>query len=135
MIRVALGFARGIQTLHKAWWAWIGLLMLVNLVGPWFFLETTEARVVLAAFLLAVVIQMGLFASRGFVRLLGIGHAIPWLPMLLWLGGRLDQIGTATAFGKWLLAVVLLDGLSLAIDLVDVGRYALGDREPSYRLE
>lgn len=130
MFKVMVGFTKGMLTLAKPWWAWVGLLATANMVGL-FFLGSWEARVVLAAFVLAAAIQMAIFRVKGFVRLLGIGHIIPWVPMLVWLIPRLREIGTDSALGKWLLAVIVLDGLSLIIDFVDVGRYLMGDRTPS----
>ncbi len=65
------------------------------------------------------------------MRLLGLGHIVAWVPMLLWLVPRLRALDPGTAFGRWLLAVVVLDLASLAIDFVDVGRYLAGERQPA----
>jgi hypothetical protein len=129
-----LGFFQGIGTLPRPWWIWIGLLMTFNMVVPWLFIGTLEAKVVLAASLLAAMLQMTLFRVKGFVRLLGLGH-IAWLPVVLWLAGRLDTVDLESAFGMWILSVMVLDGISLIIDFIDVGRYLLGEREPSFVLQ
>ncbi len=131
MLKILNGFLRGLLSLAWPWWIWVALLGAVNMVAPLFFLQTAEARVVLAAFLVAASFQMGLFAQFGFVRLLGIGHILPWLPMLIWLASRLDGINAASPLGRWVLAVLVLDAISLVIDAVDVIRYAAGDRTPS----
>ncbi len=123
-----IGFFRGLTTLAKPWWAWIGLLIVANLAGPLVFLGSREAQAVLAAFLLAAGIQMTLFYFKGFVRLLGIGHIIAWVPLLAWLWTRLGALDSGTPFGQWILAVLVLNGISLVIDLVDVVRYAAGER-------
>lgn len=135
MMKTMIGFFRAIGTLPKPWWVWVGLLMVVNMVAPILFIRTLEAKVVLLTFFLAAGMQMLLFRAKGFVRLLGIGHIIPWLPLLLWLGSRLGEIGIDRPLGLWILALIVLDGISLVIDFVDVGRYILGEREPSFVLQ
>ena len=112
------------------WWLWVGLLGLVNMVAPLFFLGSVEAKVVLAATFAGAWIQLLIVGRLGFVRLLGLGHIVAWVPMLLWLVPRLANLGGGTPFGRWLLAVVVVDLASLAIDFVDVGRYLAGDRRP-----
>jgi hypothetical protein len=133
--KIFVGFFRGLWGLAWPWRIWVGLLILLNGIVPLAFLETLEARVVLLAFMVGAMLQMALFGARGFVRLLGMGHLVVWLPMLLWLWGRLGEAGGEGLFERWLLAVILADGLSLLIDAVDVVRYALGDRTPSLTLE
>ncbi len=108
---------------------WIGALLAVNLVGPLLYLHTTEARVVLLAFLLGATAQLLIFQRLGFVRLLGLGH-VAWLPMLVWLLTRPTTIPTGDGFTLWLWAVILLDSVSLIIDAADVVRYARGERAP-----
>ena len=135
MSKTMIGFFQAIGTLPKPWWAWVGLLMVVNLVAPILFIRTLEAKVVLVAFFLAAGMQMAIFRAKGFVRLLGIGHIIPWLPLLIWLGARLGEIGADTPLGLWILALIVLDGISLVIDFVDVGRYIQGERKPSFVLQ
>jgi hypothetical protein len=133
VLKVVLGFIQGIGTLAKPWWFWIGFLMVINMVVPWFFIGTMEAKVVLVATIIAAMLQMSIFRFKGFVRLLGLGH-IPWLPVVVWLASRLGEMDIESPFGIWILSVVVLDGISLIIDFIDVGRYFLGDREPSFVL-
>ena len=85
----------------------------------------------LAAMLVGAVVQLLIVSRLGFVRLLGAGHIVAWVPMLLWLVPRLPNLGVATPFGRWLFAVVILDLAALAIDFVDVARYLAGDRRPT----
>jgi hypothetical protein len=135
MFKVMIGFFKAIGTLAKPWWVWIGLLVLVNGVMPWVFIGTLEAKLVLAAFIVAGGLQMAIFRFKGFAKILGIGHIIPWLPLLIWLGLRFDGIGREGLFGQWLLALIVLDGISLVIDSVDVIRYLAGERTPAATLE
>ena len=131
MIRALVAFTRGMASLAWPWWLWVALLGTVNMIVPLFFLGSVEAQVVLAAILVGIVVQMLLINRLGFVRLLGLGHIVAWVPMLLWLVPRLPNLDQGTPFGRWLLAVVVLDLASLAIDFVDVGRYLAGERRPT----
>ena len=101
-------------------------LPLVNLSSI-FFLPRTEAWVVLGTGLLAATIMTVLHARLGYVRLVGLGHFV-WIPMLIWLVPRLDQIEPGTVFYAWLLILITMDTVSLVIDAVDVLRYVSGDR-------
>ena len=47
MTRSLMAFTRGVASLAWPWWIWVGLLGLVNMVGPLFFLGSVEAKVVL----------------------------------------------------------------------------------------
>ena len=133
MLKVIRGFLKGLATLRKPWRLWIAVLGAVNFAAV-FFLDTLEGKLVLAGIVAGVVFQMSIFALKGYVRLLGIGHIL-WLPLVLWLGTRIGDIGTDSIFGKWVLAVIVVDGISLVIDAVDVGRYLAGDRTPAITLD
>lgn len=128
-MRAMIGFLRTMLTLPKPWLVWVMLLMAANMVLPLFYLGTPEGKVVLAAFFFGALVQMAIFSARGFVRLLGIGH-ITWIPMLFWLWTRLGAAPAGSLFRYWLLATMVLVGLSLLIDATDVIRYIRGERGP-----
>ncbi len=115
--------------LPKPGLAWMGLLIGVNIVVPLYFIQTIEAKVVLAAMICGLLIMTALFGAQGFVRLLGIGH-IAWVPMIPWLIMRLDNTSFESFFGYWLAAIIVLNFLSLIIDGIDVLRYIKGERKP-----
>ena len=77
-------FNKAILALPMPWPIWMALLMLANLVCPFFFLGTLEATIVLVGFAASITLMLALFARFGFVRLLGLGHA-PWLFTVPWL--------------------------------------------------
>jgi hypothetical protein len=77
--------------------------------------------------------------QRGLTRLLGVAHLIPWIPLVAYLALRTgsDVVGIQLTFAtmpfQWAYAVslLLITGICLAIDSVDVWRWYRGER---YRL-
>lgn len=133
-MNVMIGFMKAIMSMKKHWLAWIGLLVAANVAAPIYFIASLEAQVVLAAVIAGFVIQMAIFRAKGFVRLLGMGHIL-WVPMIPWLWTRLDQIALASPIGYWLVTVMVLNSVSLIIDVTDVLRYIRGERAPIIDVE
>ena len=109
--------------------AWILILLLLNMVVPLFVLATTEGQLVLGAAMAGALTQIAIFSSKGFVRLLGVGH-IYWVPLLVWLWMRLDGVVPDSPFTFWIVSVIAVNGVSLIIDGRDVARYIGGERAP-----
>ncbi len=128
MLKLILNFNKNVMSMPQPWPVWMMLLVSVNLVAPLFFLGSTEAKVVLVGIAAGMALMLTLFARFGYVRLLGLGH-IPWLFTVPWLWLRLGEVTTRGLFYYWLLAVILLDSISLMIDAVDVIRYGVGERQ------
>jgi len=128
-MKTMISFMTTMFALPKPWVVWVMLLVLVNVVISLFYLTTIEAQVVLGAALIGFVIQVVIFSAKGFVRLLGIGHIL-WIPMVFWLWGRLDFAAPGSFFQLWMIAVIVLDTISLVIDATDVIRYWNGERDP-----
>ncbi|MDH3257652.1 MAG: hypothetical protein OEM27_08535 [Nitrospinota bacterium] len=122
-------FNKKIFGMKFPWNLWLGLLILVNLGGGLFFIRTMEGQLALACLLFGFLIMWGIYVKKGFVRLLGLGHLIAWTPQIVWY---IQVIGsTAGWFQYWLISAIVVNGLSLVIDFVDVVRYSLGDRQPT----
>ncbi len=120
-------FNQGLLAMPVHLQAWVLLLISVNIVTPFFFLEHVEAQAVLAAGALGMVLMTALTARFGFSRIIGVGH-IAWVPLLGFLWSQLPEIPATDAFGIWLRAVIVLDVTSLVLDAVDAVRFARGDR-------
>ncbi len=120
-------FTKGLMAMPLHLRAWVLLLISVNLVTPFFFLEYVEAQAVLAAGALGMVLMTALTARFGFSRIIGVGH-IAWVPLLGFLWSQLPAIPATDAFGIWLRAVIVFDATSLVFDAVDAVRFAFGDR-------
>jgi hypothetical protein len=130
-MKALVDFLKNIFKMPMAWWPWMAGLPLINLSSI-FFLPRTEAWVVLGTGLLAATIMTALHAKLGYVRLLGIGHFV-WIPMLIWLGFRLDNILEGTLFRGWILTLMAMNTVSLLLDIIDLIRYLRGDRAPRFK--
>ncbi len=126
-MRAFIKFNKGLVGMPLPWRLWLMLLVVVNLIVPLFFLDRLEAQVVVAAFLASMILMTVITAASGFTRLLGLGH-IPWIPLLYFLWARIDQIPADDFFGLWIRGLMMLNAVSLFIDIVDVGRYIAGER-------
>ena len=121
-----ISFMKDTLKMPKHWVAWLWLLIGVNMIGPAFFWDALEAKVVFAAIMGNAMLMVALHAKFGFVRLLGIGHIL-WLPLLPWLVLRLAELSPGP-LSIWLWSLIVINGLSLVIDVIDVVRYARGER-------
>lgn len=128
-MKAMIGLLKAMMLMPKPWLGWLGLLVGANMLIPFYFIRTLEARVVLAAMICSITIMTVIFGEKGFVRLLGIGH-IAWVPMVPWLVTRLDNTSFESFFGYWLALVIALNSLSLIIDGIDVLSYIKGERDP-----
>ncbi len=128
-MKAMINFTKTMLIMPIHWQIWLGVLVSVNIIVPFFFIHTLEAQVVSATGIVGLMIMSVIFSEKGFVRLLGIGH-IGWLPLVFWLWTRLDHAPADSTFGYWLMAVIVLDSLSVFIDTIDVLRYVKGERTP-----
>lgn len=119
-----------IFTMKFPWNLWVGVLALVNMVGGLVYIRTPEGQMALACLMLAFLIMWGIYVKKGFVRLLGLGHLIAWTPQVVWYAQVVLQGNAAGWFLYWLMSVIVVNGLSLVIDFVDVVRYSLGEKQP-----
>ena len=120
-------FNKGLLRMPIHWQLWLMVLVAVNMIGPLFFLHHLEAQVVLGTILASMMLMTWLTGHFGFTRILGLGHIL-WVPMLAFLFARLGDIPAGDAFGIWIRALIVLNGVSLVIDAIDVIRYIAGDR-------
>ena len=129
LMKTMIRFLRTMMLMPKPWLAWLGSLVFINILIPLYFIHTLEAKVVLIAIICSMTIMTAIFSAKGFVRLLGIGH-IAWVPMIPWLFTSLGEISLDNPFGYWLLAIIIMNSLTLIIDTIDVIRYIRGERRP-----
>ena len=129
-MRVVVGFLQGMRSLAWPWQLWLGVLVLLNGIVPLAYLERPEAWVTLLVFLTGANALLVIHWFLGFVRLMGIGH-FGWFALIPWLGVRLDSVEDGSLFAVWIVAVILVNAISLVIDVSDVVRYARGECVPT----
>ena len=106
---------------------WMVALLSVNLFVPLFYIKLLEAQVVLAAFFASFALMVALTAYSGFSRLVGLGHIL-WVPLLYFLWVRLALNPADSFVGLWVRTLIVLNVVSLVIDIIEAGRYLGGDR-------
>lgn len=123
----------GIKTWVKIW------LFALNgaFLGAFFFWSEPAAKVILLGYLATMPLLLAIMiVQRGLTRLLGLGHLITWIPLVIYLVGRLssETFGPTLTFASnqslYLYVVVLLLFLlvCLAFDIYDVIRWFKGIR-------
>ncbi len=110
---------------------WSVLLMTMN-AASLIFIQTPYGQAVFAAAIAGLVIMLFIYMKQGFVRLLGVGH-IFWIPLLIWLALNLPDKNEDLALYWWIVGLLCTNSISLVVDIIDLGRYVRGERQPHYR--
>src|SRR5262249_18469131 len=127
-------FNRGLFRLPVGVKLWLLILIAANLLVPLMYFGRSEARIVLLTFLASFALMILITGAKGFTRLLGLGQ-IPWIPLLFFLVGRLSTVPAGDPYGVWIRSVVVLNLISLVVDVVDVVRFARGERSEIVSVE
>jgi hypothetical protein len=114
---------------------WLVVLVVTHLASVLFVVARDAGRwrmrvepiAILASFLAAAVLMTWLYGQVGYTRLLGLAHLVFWTPAYLWVLSRRRAIGSASLFGKYVHVYLVVAGISLVIDAIDVVRYLVGD--------
>lgn len=125
-----IGLMKSILKMPSPWLFWVMLLVAANFIVPLFYIQTLEAQLTIASIFAGAITQSYIHSKLGFVKLLGLGH-IFWIPLVIWLGFRLSDIGLNDLFGIWLASLVVINTVSLVIDVIDVIRFFSGERSPT----
>jgi len=121
-------FMRGMWRFPVGVKLWLFVLMVVNMIVPLIYFDHLEAHIVLIAFFAGAALLVVLTGKFGFTRILGLGHFL-WIPLVVYLISRLGSYPATTPYGLWMRSVIVLNSISLVIDIWDVVRYARGERE------
>ena len=114
---------------------WVLVLVVINLAGILFVIGKDAGRWkvraepiwILVSFFVAAVIMNWMYGEFGYVRLLGSAHLIAWLPVYVWIFRRRSGIGLQSVFGKYIHTYLIVAGVSLIVDFIDLIRYLSGD--------
>ena len=127
-MRAFLKFNTGMLRMSAPVKIWLLVLIVFNIVVPLFYLNQPEALVTVIVFFTSAMFMVLLTVWTGFSRMLGVGPVL-WVPLLLWLWTRLDQIPADDLFGLWVRALMRSNVISWVMDAIDVTRYLRGDRD------
>ena len=115
--------------------AYLTVLVAANLGAVFFIAKRTdkgwrprfEAIAIIVAFLLAGNFMDYLYAQFGYVRLLGLAHIVFWTPVYAWIFIHRKDYAATPYFAKFVVFYLVMGGISLFIDTIDVARYLLGE--------
>ena len=115
--------------------AYLFILVAANLGAVFFVAKRTEkgwrpryeAVAIIVAFLLAGEFMEYLYGQFGYVRLLGLAHLVFWTPVYAWIFIHRKDYAATPYFAKYVLFYLVVAGISLTIDVIDVARYLLGE--------
>lgn len=110
---------------------WMPLLLLGAFISPLSLLIWSQTRIIgaisFAASLIAALAIDYMYKQIGFVKLLGLPHIIMWTPLIVYLVIRLRSTDFAVWPTRIMKFMVVIIGISLVFDYVDVIRYFLGN--------
>lgn len=108
--------------------AWLIALNAIFLAAP-VLMPWDAARVVLIAYVASGPLLLGFAVhAGGLARSMGIGHIVPWGPLLAWLIMQPDLFGAELALSGYSALLVAMISLCLVFDLYDVVRWHRGER-------
>ena len=102
---------------------WMNWMMAINLVSLVFIWKHVAARWVLGAFIIMMPLNFLIFHLTHNIHLLGIGHIIFWIPLLVYFFKTEFQEGlfsNKTIYGIWLLLLSATFVISLLFDFTDI---------------
>ena len=116
--------------------AWIGVWLNILLAGafllPLALLIWKESRIAgiatVVASLVGGVATQWLYGEVGYVKLLGLPHIIFWTPLMVYLIAKIVRGEVPVWPQRIMTAIVIIIGISLLFDYVDVARYVFGER-------
>ncbi len=106
---------------------WLLILSVTNLAAVIFAFFDRRAHWVLTAMLAVMIVMPEMFDRFGYTRILGLTHVIFWTPLVIYLWRARQPDDLKTWVGRYLYLVIIVNGISLIIDYIDVARFLLGD--------
>jgi hypothetical protein len=127
-MKAVMNFMKDVGKLPLPVRIWLAVLGLFNMLIPLFLLRHFEARIMVIATALSAAIGVLLHKAKGMTNILGLMHA-PWLVAVYFLLAGIVAEGVSGLYSLWMLAALIMTGISLVLDVRDVIRYFSGDRE------
>jgi len=113
---------------------WLGVMAITFAASLLFVVKKTpagwkpqwEAIAIPVSFFLGAVVIEWLYSIYGLSRILGLGHLVAWTPFYVWILTRRSHLDPTTWVSKYMAVYLVVAGLCLVIDTIDLGRYLIG---------
>ncbi len=107
-------------------------MVVVNFFIPLVLIFHIEAQVTIICALVGVALGLIIFKFDGYRRLLALMH-LPWVFLVFFLWERLQFYRSWDFLGIWLKSLILINSISLLLDIKDLILYFSGKKEyPNY---
>ncbi len=112
--------------LVQYWMKGMSLIFIVSLAFVW---KKKAARYAFASMLLVIPVGLLAFYFSNNVHLMGVGHLLFWTPLLYYLFKyeiKSDEFTFKSAYGGWVVLIMVTIAISLIFDVRDVILVATG---------
>ncbi len=110
----------------KVWLIFLNILFL----AAFLYIPSQLARIVLISYVSSGPFLLGfVFFEGGFSRILGIGHLIPWLPMMVWLLWWITRSDPSAPGAFYAVILAIATATCLVFDMHDIRRWIAGERK------
>jgi hypothetical protein len=110
---------------------WMPLLMLGGFIAPLVLLIWGKSRMIGAiAFVTSIIAAFAIdymYKQMGYVKLLGLPHVILWTPLIIFLILKKSRADLPVWPARIITFMIVIIGISLVFDYVDVIRYFMGN--------
>ena len=103
-------------------------MVVINFFIPLALIFKFEAQVTIVCALVGLGMGLVIFKMDGYRRLLALMH-LPWVFLVVFLYGRLEEYPLWDWGGIWLRTIIVVNSISLVIDTKDIILYFLGKKE------
>ncbi|ABD54542.1 hypothetical protein [Jannaschia sp. CCS1] len=111
---------------------WLNVLLFGAFILPLSFLIWRQSRLAGAVTVVTSVVAglaiTWMYAQMGYVKLLGLPHVVLWTPLALFLWRQIRRVDMPVWPRRLMSVSLVIIGISLAFDYVDVARWVLGER-------
>lgn len=132
-MNLSSNFTLAAAIMEQSLWlqAWVFILMTANLGAIFFVIDRDNKRTrirpepvaIILSMIVAGIFMEWLYVHYGYVRLLGLAHLFAWTPVYIWILLNRDKFKLETIYGKYIHFYLLVAGISLVVDAIDVLRY------------
>jgi formate hydrogenlyase subunit 3/multisubunit Na+/H+ antiporter MnhD subunit len=129
---MSLSDAIATQPLWVQYWLYVllaGIIVLPLVLLIWKQTRLTAVIILVASFAAGFGVSL-VYDRFGYVKLLGLPHIIFWLPLVWYLYSQIKREDMPVWPRRVMMLIVAVLMISLVFDVVDVTRFALGERAP-----